>query len=526
MLDKRDTRPERNTKPVSFGFKAIFLNTFSGVLVVALNTVLQFLNRTFFIHFLGSTFLGYNGLFTNVLGTLSLAELGIGTAIIYSLYAPLQSRDEILIIRLMHLFKKIYQIIGISVLILGVAIFPFVNQQIQGQPTTMLEIRIVYFFFLLNSVSGYFFTYKRSLLDADQKNYKNQLNLLVFNTLSSLCQMLTLFLLKSFIAYAAVSVFFTVISNIAISFQVDKEYPYINKQISNYHLDPRTVSSIKKLTIGNFSNKVGTITAYSTDNILISMFVGIVQVGLYSNYSLIVATLQSLVSRLFSGLTSTIGLLKLDKSKSDFQIFKKIHFVNVVIALYIFSGLFMLINPFIAAWLGKKFLLSDAIIFLISFNLFLDVYRKTPLTFIDAYGLAWNQRWKSIIESALNLAMSFGLAFFFHLGIFGILLGTTFSVVVFVVWYEPYIVLKYGLGIKLKAILSSTIRDVIGVLFQFIILYLCKSTFVYKGLDDFLLYTTIAFFVPTVVCFLIFFRTEEYGYFAKICVSYLRRIHD
>lgn len=450
-----------------FRRKTIMLNSLSGLIVVLVNTLMQFLNRTLFIHYLGKTYLGYNGLFANVLGVLSLTELGIGSAIIFSLYKPLKEKDELLIIKLMHLFKKIYELIGVVVLFLGIGAYFLIRNQIIGSPDKVAELTVTYFLFLLGSVSGYYLTYKRSMFDADQKVYKNQFNFLIFNSLSSIVQMLMLIVFKDFLLYAGTATIFTILANIAIAKQVDREYPFLHKKIDNYQLDSKLKEQIKKLTIGNFSNKIGTVVVYGTDNILISIFSGIVSVGIYSNYALIVNTLISLVSKAFSGLTSTIGIMKVEDSRQNLKKYRHMHMVNVFITIFCVGGLASLGNVFIQLWIGKNYLLPVFIVNVIIANFALEIYRRTSLTFIDAYGLSWVQRWKSIIEVIINLGLSLVFAGIFKWGLLGILLGTTISVSVFPLWFEPYIVYKYGFNTKFREYIKIAVVAVVSILLEY-----------------------------------------------------------
>lgn len=451
-----------------FRRKAIIMNSLSGLIVVLVNTIMQFLNRTAFIHYLGKTYLGYNGLFSNVLGVLSLTELGIGSAIIFSLYKPLKENNQDLIIKLMHLFKRIYELIGIVVFFFGIGAYFLIRNQLAGTTGKVAELTITYFLFLLGSVSAYYLTYKRSMFDADQKVYKNQLNYLIFNTLSSIFQMLMLICFQDFLLYAGTTTVFNVIGNIVISKQVDKEYPFLSRKLTSYRLTTDLKEQIKKLTIGNFSNKVGTVVVYGTDNIFISIFSGITTVGIYSNYALIVNTLISLVSRVFSGLTSTIGIMKLTNPEKNFQNYRHMHMMNLFITVICVGCLAALGNVFIKLWIGHSYLLPDIVTIIIIINFAIEIYRRTSLTYIDAYGLAWIQRWKSIVEVVINITLSIMLAGFFKLGLLGVLSGTTISIMIFPLWFEPYVVFKYGLNVNFAKYCKIALISFVSITLEFI----------------------------------------------------------
>lgn len=500
--------------------KNMMRNALTSALVVIVNTLLQFANRTVFISELGKHALGYNGLFTSTLSMLSIADFGIGAAIIYSLYEPMAKHDVGLLSSLMQLYRKIYHVIAFIVAVFGIIAFIFINPQITGTQTEILQLRVVYFLFLANSVSGYLLSYRRSLFDADQKAYKNQINYLIFNTASSILQMGSLLIFHDYVIYSLIAVLFTIGANFKISRDSFTEYSYLNNTSSK--IPSKTIKSLKRLTIGNFSNKIGTIVVYSTDNILIASFVGITQVGLYSNYALIVSTLESLVTRVFSSLTATIGYTKFDKSDDAYATFKNLHFLSTAISLFISSGIWMCVQPFIRLWLGNQYVLSTGIIAIATVNLGIDLFRKTSLTFIDAYGLAWTQRWKSLIEAVVNLGASLFFVLFMHWGIFGILFGTTVSNILVVLWYEPFIVYKEGLHKSFTAYLYVVARSVVAIAINFGIIVPIWNLTDCQGLVGIIVAGLVSLSASCVALVIAYWNTAEFSVTSKMIRKNLR----
>lgn len=413
-----------------------------------LRLVMQFAIRTVFIHFLGKEFLGLNGLFTNILSLLSMAELGIGSSIVYSMYKPLAVGDQPKIRALMQLYKKAYNYIGLLVGIIGLGLIPFLKYMITSD-LEMSTIYIIYILFLTNSVVSYFFTYKRSMLIADQRTYVTTVNDFIFLIVTTVVQILFLFLYPNYILYLTIQILFTFIGNLSISRITDKEYPYLADK-HHEKLDKETITEIKKNVIGNVSSKIGGVIVMGTDNILISSFVSLTAVGLYSNYTLIINSVQNLCKQVTNSITASIGNYAATNDRSKgYELFKKHFFVNHTLIFFSTIILFNVLNDFILWWLGDTFILNETATFLVVVNFAVQVYRNTGFVFIESYGLYWYQRKKAFIEAFINLAASLLLLIVFRLGITGVLLGTIISSFGFVIWYEAYIIYKYAFELSL-----------------------------------------------------------------------------
>ncbi|WP_438716886.1 lipopolysaccharide biosynthesis protein [Enterococcus sp. AZ109] len=418
------------------------INSSISMIVYIIRLVIQFASRSFFIYFLGAKYLGLNGLFTNILSFLSLAELGIGTSIVYSLYKPLAKDDQLQIIALMNLYKKSYEVIGIFVGVLGLLLIPFLHYLINDD-IGMNSIYIYYVLFLANSSLSYFFTYKRSLIIADQKNYINSMNDLLFLIIMNVVQIVSLYIYSSFSLFLIIQIVATFISNLSISHIVDKKYPYL-KSPRITELEAGTKKEIKKNIIGNVSSKIGGVIVMGTDNILISSFISLTAVGTYSNYSLITVSVQNLCKQVTNSVTASIGNFAATASESSaYELFKKHFFINHSLAYFTTTILVAIINPFINLWVGDEYVLSNLTTGFICLNYAVQVYRNTGFVFIESFGLYWFQRKKPILEAGLNLVISLVLLIVFKMGINGVLIGTIISSLGFVLWYEASVVYKY-----------------------------------------------------------------------------------
>lgn len=476
--------------------------------------IISFFSRMVFVHILGNEYLGLNGLFSNILSVLSIAELGIGTSIVFSMYKPLAEGDNDKLKALISLYKKAYIAIGMVIAILGIALTPFLKYIIKDMPD-ISYLSYIYMMFILNSSISYFFSYKRSLIIADQKRYIVTLYRYSFYFFMNIAQIILLLLTRNYILFLSMQIICTVVENICISYKANRMYPYILDKYNIARLEKDDRKQIIRNVKAMIYHKLGTTVVMGTDNILIARFIGIVEVGLYSNYQLIINALDSVFSIMFQSLTASIGNLGVkettDKSKFIFECINLLCFW-----IHAFSSicLIVLLNPFIALWLNEKYIFSADIVLLIVINFYLSGMRKSVQTFKEALGLFWYDRYKPLFESGINLIVSIVLALRF--GINGILIGTIISTLTTCFWVEPYILYKYGFKASvtpyfLKYILYSCVMVVIGM-----ITLALSSTLVEKSITSFCVKILICGTVPNILFLFIFSRTKEFRYIINI----------
>ncbi|WP_259711263.1 lipopolysaccharide biosynthesis protein [Weissella cibaria] len=430
--------------------RVVFLNTGVNALISILNILLTFVTRTIFISFLGEKFLGLNGLFSSLLSMLSLAELGIGTSIVYFLYKPLAINDKAMVSQLMLLYKKIYSIIGGTVFLIGISVIPFLPL-ILGANMQLGNVTLYYFLFLLNSVGSYFFTYNRSLLIADQKGYIVTLNDFIFRVVLQIIQIVILIYTGNFAYYLISQVITTIAGNITITKIATKKYPYTKHTDRITSLETDFYSKFKKNIFGNFANKLGNVVVNGTDNIFLTVYVSLGAVGIYSNYVMIIGSVQSVLMSVSNSLTATIGnIAALDKGNEGYVAFQRHQFMNSSLAYFTAVTMFVAINPFIHLWIGEKYLLSNGVVLLIIVNYYINRLRNTGNVFIDAYGLAWQQKYKPFVEAGLNIILSVVFLLVFKLGIVGVILSTLLTSLFFATIYEAYIVFAHGLKVPIR----------------------------------------------------------------------------
>ena len=489
------------------------INLSYAVVGQAVGFVISFIARIFFIKVLGREYLGLNGLFTNVLTILSLAELGVGEAITFSLYKPLAENDVKKCTMLMQVYKKVYTIIGCAILVIGISLTPFLNLIIKNMPDIPC-IELIYILFVVNTAVSYFFSYKRNLIIADQKRYIATFYRYLAHAIFTFLEILYLILFKNYIGYLLIMIAATLADNIMVSRKADKMYKFLKteKQIP---LDSESKDKIIKNTKAMMMHKVGGVVVNSTDNILLSMFVSLDSVGLYSNYFFITNALNSVTTHVFNSVTASVGnLFATSDSKNAYRVFRDVYFLDYFMYSFIAVSLLCLFNPFIELWIGKDYLFGFDVVCIIVINFYITGMRKAVLTFREASGLFYKDRWKAVFEAIINLGASIILAI--YLGTFGVFLGTFISSITVCVWVEPLVLYKYGFKVKLIEYFKLYFMyAIITVACCALTYYLCSFITFGRWISLFLK-ALLCLIIPNTVNIIVFRNTEPYQYFKKL----------
>ena len=448
--------------------KKSLLNIGSNFFIMLSKSILAFILRTIFIKILGEDYLGVNGLLTNVLSMLSLAELGVSAAINFSLYKPLAENDNERISTLMSFYRKAYSIIGAVVFVLGIVLMFFLKYIIKDYESIQ-NLNIIYLLYLLNTVSTYFISYKETLITADQKNYKltkiNFISILVLYLL----QIILLVVTRNYIVYLVTQYLVTLIQRVATNIYISKEYSYISFK-SKEKLNPEDKNTIITNIKAMFLHKIGDYCINGTDNIIISSFISIGLVGIYSNYVNLITILTSFISVIYGGVTASIGnLIATENEEKRIGVFKKLNFVGFIIYGLCSVCFLNLFNPFIELWIGQKYLLSFGTVVLIVLNFYITGARVPITTMKSAAGLYKQDRYTPLLQSLINLVISIALVK--PLGIAGVLLGTLISSIAIPLWQRPYIIYKYIFKKSSKEYFILFFKYLFTILFISIITY-------------------------------------------------------
>lgn len=417
-------------------------NAVTAVINQIIILLLNFISRKIFLEVLSIEYLGISSLFSSIITMLSLAELGIGTAITFSLYKPLAEKQEEVIIGIMKLFRRIYMIIGFVIIIIGILITPIVMNTIKLDKR-IESLNLIYILFVLNSGISYFFSYSRTLIAADQKEYKLAIIDNICKILSVFFQSAFLIITSNYILYLIIQIIMTIIQNYMIYIKVNKNYTYL-KSNENVYLPNSIKSNIKKNTFAMVIYKSAIVSVSGADNIIISSFLGTAVVGMYSNYYLVVSSIQTIVGKLISAVTASIGnTVAVEDEEKSYDIFERMQYICFWIFGFCSVSLYILLPPFIKIFFGKEYLLSNITLIIIIINFYLLGMQSTISVYRDALGLFNQGKFRPLFQGVLNIVISILLVKKLN-SLSAVFLGTVISRVLTITWYDPYIVHKYG----------------------------------------------------------------------------------
>ena len=410
-----------------------FIYHFSG-------TLLSFVSRTIFISTLGKEYLGLNGIFSDVLSLLSMADLGFSTAMAYSFYKPLADKDEEKIASLIAFYKKIYNVIAMVVLGLGLLCIPFLKFIINTQED-IPYLEVYYLFALSNVVLSYLFVYKTTLLTADQKDYKVVKIRNIMQWVRTILRIIVLLVWKNYIIYLAIGTATVLINNFAASSAAEKEYPYIKnikgKIGEEFDIKKKIVENMKSVFIYKAS---GTLFN-ATDNVIISKIISTSAVGVYSNYLLLSSKLLLFIQIIFSSMTASIGnVIAKDSSKKRFEVFEALQSISFIFCGIIATLFCVMANDVIRIWLGDSFLLSKTVVIAITGNTYLSCVLLPLWTYRDASGLYLKTKYAMLFGAIENVVLSIVLGHF--IGLAGIIFASAVSRITSYCWYEPKLLFK------------------------------------------------------------------------------------
>ncbi|MDM0536836.1 hypothetical protein QTG87_09860 [Clostridium perfringens] len=408
-----------------------------------LNVFAMFLSRSIFVNSLGADISGLNSLFISLIGFLNVAELGIGIAIGYSLYKPLSICDYERVNEIMILFKQYYIKIAKRVFIIGISTSIFLPILIKGQ-VPLIDSYIYYLIYILNCTLSYLFTYKQTLIIADQKQYKIVIRSNSVNFLKILIQCIQLLVIPSFFIWLILELIFNLFAMYIVNKKIDYEYygkvTYKSsktfKEIENSNI--KILKNIKDI----FFHKIGGFVIFQTDTIIISIFSTLKETAIYGNYIMIINAINGIISNGIGCIMPGIGnLIAKESNEKIYSTFKKLYTLDHFIAFVVTFITYNLIDKFVELWVGKEYIFSNYIVIALMVNLYIKISRGTVDRFKDGFGIYWDV-YVPILESIINIVLSLILTY--KIGILGVFIGTIISNIIFVKLWKPKILFKEG----------------------------------------------------------------------------------
>ena len=497
--------------------KKSFLNAISNSAIIIIRAVLLFVVRIVFVKTLGVIYLGVDSLFTNILLVLSIADFGVSTAINFSLYKPLADKDYNKVSALMTFYKKVYRLLGLIVLAVGLLFIPALNFIIHDN---VPNLYLYYLIYLGTVVITYFISYKDTLLTADQNLYKSSIIVGSTYIIMYLLRILFLIILPSFLIFALIQLVMIIIQRILVNRYITKKYYYVDFNFSE-KITKNEEKTIFKNIKAMFINKIGNFLVSGTDNIIISALpaLGLTTVAIYTNYYSVVGTVDTIIGKGLAGVTSSFGDLAVNESKKvQENVFDIIAFISFVIFGFFAVGFLFLLTPLIKICFGSSFEVTTSVLILICINFYLlGIIR--PLDVIkEATGNYYQDRYVNLIQAGVNIILSIILGIKY--GLLGVVMATMISIIILPLWNRPYIAYKYIFNKKPFIFYLKQLMYLIILLIISIVLYFVLSKVVISNL-------IISFFIKgiiiTIIYFILisifFFNTKEYKFFIELLLK-------
>ena len=420
------------------------------------STILGFVVRTVFIMKLDATLLGVNGLYTGMLSVLSMAELGIGTALNFSLYAPVAQKEYGKIKSYMLFYKKAYRRIGGIVAVIGLLLVPFLKYFIKDPGNYQNgELVIYYLIFLFNTVSTYFVSYKYSLVNAEQKNYIQTNVLTLTKIATTILQLIVLLTTSNFLLYLLAAAIVELAQKIIVSNYLNNRYPYL-KDKDVIPLGKEETKKIWDKTKALLCLKIGDIARLQTDSIIISSFIQVSLVGIVDNYVMVINSISNFVNIIFNSAISSFGnLIATESKEKQYDMFRIYRFTANWIYGLSAVGFYILLSPLVSLLWGKEWLLDDIIVGLIILDYYFKGDRIIMANFRTAAGVFEQDRYLPLIQGLVNLVLSIVLVQ--KIGLAGVYIGTVISGLIANI-SRPPIICRVCFGVKSNTYFKETIK--------------------------------------------------------------------
>lgn len=447
-------------------------NAATTVTLQIVKNLLDFVGRIIFVRILGAEYTGVNTLFTEILTVLSFTELGIGNAMIFSLYKPLAEKDTEKIKSLMRLYALSYRVIGVVIAIVGIGVIPFLDL-IVGEVSYVKEnLVVLYILFLANTVLSYFFIYNRSLIVADQKSYLVGIYREVFHAIRVVAQSIFLIVTRSIIPYLIIMIICTFLNNLFVTYKAKKMYPYLNdKDIKPLAKEEKKgiFANVKALVV----YKVGNIMLESTSSIFISMLVNVLTVGLYGNYKMIINVFKTVGNQVMESLIASIGNLNAEGTKEKkLTVFNDMYYLNAWFYGFTAVGLGLFLTPVVQILFGEGNEITSAAVWAACIYYYVANMHYPCYAYRTTAGLFIYGKFVPLLCTILNVILSIVLGMKFQL--VGILMASTISRMFTFEVIDPLLVYKRvfeksAIGYFVKYVLYFALTAVNALICQFVV---------------------------------------------------------
>lgn len=449
------------------------LNAKVNLVFYFLSLFFAFFSRKIFLDCLGAEFIGLTGTLGNILGYLNLAELGVGAAISFHLFKPIQQNNRLQICEILSVFGYLYKRIGQTILIGGIIISLFFPVIFNKEEMGMGIIYFAFYSFLGSSLIGYFINYRQILLTADQKNYLVSIYFQSAGLIKTAMQILLAYYYKNLYVWVLIEFLFGIIGCVVLNWKINKEYPWLKTSKSNGKLLLKQYPDIIKNTKQVFIHKIKDFLLYKSDELFVYTFVSLKMVAYYGNYTIIISRTGQVFSAVLDSISAGVGNLIAEGDKQKIiKVFWEITYVRHFVAGFLCFSIFHFIEPFISIWLGEKYLLGENILILFVLNIYINTSRGVVDMYNHAYGL-YADTWSAWGELFLNITTTIIAGYYY--GIAGILFAKTITTALFALLWKPYYLFSSGLHLKYIEYWKGAIRNYAVSFTSFIVVHIIIS---------------------------------------------------
>ena len=496
-------------------------NIFWGTVNRICHIVCPFIIRTTILYIMGTLYMGLDGLFVSILGILSLAELGVGSALTYAMYKPLAEGDDSQICALLQFYKKCYRIIGCVILAIGLALLPFLEFFIKGDYPEDTNIYALYLIYLSNSALSYFlYAYKSSLLTAMQRfDIVSNINSIIY-IIQAVLQVGLLITTKNYYFYVLVMPVFTIIINLVTEWYSVKHYPHYKCCGT---LPAEQQKAIMVNVKGIIFQKIGGVVLTSVDSVVISAFLGLNLLAIYNNYYYVILALFSFMAIIMQSMIPSVGNSCATESREkNFENFRKFNFMYMWIAALGSSFLLCLYQPFMKLWVGEELMLPFPYVVMFTTYFFVFKWMDMLHVYLEASGIWWQTRYIPLIAAAFNLVVNILLVKM--IGLPGVIISTIISILfIYNLGYLSAMLKLYFY--KLDSLPYIILRQ---MYYLFVVIISCAVTYfmsVQFFLDDILCIPwriLVCALIPNVIMFALFYKLKEFKSSKNFCLNIIR----
>lgn len=404
--------------------------------------------RRLLIQYAGNEANGLHSFYLGVMGFLTVAELGVGEAIAFAMYRPIVERRETEVAALYQLFRKAYRIIGAVIFGMGLAMIPLLPKLVKGNAALDIDLEKTFFLMLVSVVVTYLFGAESSLINAHKRNYVTAGISFFSAMVQYVLQAMVLIATGSFEKYLYCVIAAAGIQWLLTRIAAEKNYGSILHYSSQF-LGEEQRKSLSTNIKAMFLHRLGYALVNSADSVVISALLGVAILGKFSNYITIVTAMFSVITLVFTPLTSTVGhMLVTDRKQAedDFWVFST---ANYLLGVVFFLGYYAVVDPLIELLFGHGLEMGRSVVFVITVNYFVQFMRETGHLYHNAAGAFYYDRWKPFAEGTLNVILSLALAVAFQqrfgeeAGAVGVILATIITNLTICHIVEPYVLFRH-----------------------------------------------------------------------------------